>query len=170
MLSRLFWVGIAGIAIITGIVIQDGGEMFSWGREAAMDAKLDASISRTVDRAVDRAVDGNIDRMQIISDGREIDVPPETKRAMADAVARLVRAQADIAILKVSDAGAEEVQAATVRRDQARSDVDRLKAQIEGQEAAARAEQGALSQQIERDVRDEVREQVREEVREAVRN
>ena len=167
MLSRLFWVGIAGIAIITGIVIQDGDRIFA----VAAESESMAGVERSIQTSVERAVEGSFDRMEVVDgDGNAIDVPPETKRALGEAVGRLVKAEADLAILKVRDGSQQERLAAEARRAEARADVDRLKAEIKGREAAARAEQGALAQQIERDVRDEVREQVREEVREAVRN
>jgi hypothetical protein len=109
--------------------------------------------------------------MQVMDgDGNEIDVPPETRRALGEAVGRLVKTKADLAILKVRDASNEEINAAEARSAQARAAVDRLKAQIKGQQQAARAEQDAVVAQVERQVRDDVRAQVREEIRDAVRN
>lgn len=170
MLSRIFWVGIAGVALLTGMFLQDGDEMFGWGQEAAiaMEAEraLDAEIEQAVDASVDRAIDGGVDRMQVIgADGNEIDVPAQTKRAMAEAVGRLVKAQADLAILKVGDAGEGEIRAATALRDQARADVDRVKAQIEDLEQAATTEQEAVREQVQQEIRDEIRTEIREAVR-----
>jgi hypothetical protein len=167
MLSRIFWVGLAGIALITGIILQDGGRIFSMAAES----ESMEGVERSIEASVDRAIDGSFDGMQVMDgDGNEIDVPPETKHALGEAVGRLVKAKADLAILKVRDANDEEIAAAEARSAQARANVDRLKAQIKGQELAARTEHDALAAQIERDVREDIRAQVREEVREAVRN
>ena len=167
MLSRIFWVGIAGIALVIGMVLQDGSRIFSMAAESeSMDG-----VERSIEASVDRAIDGSLDGMQVMDgDGNEIDVPPETKRALGEAVGRLVKAKADIAILKMCDANAGEIAAAEARSAQARADVDRLKAQIKGQGQAARAEQDALAGQIERDVRESVRDDIRSEIRDAVRN
>jgi hypothetical protein len=171
MLSRIFWVGIAGLALVTGMVLQDGDWIFG-GNDRSIDASVDRAVDRTVDRAadrndraVDRAVDRTVDRMQIVSDGREIDVPAETKRELAAAVGRLVQAEADHAILRIGDGSSAELQAATVRRDRARADIDRLKAEIKDAEQAARLEHQAVRDQIRREVREDVRDTVREAVR-----
>lgn len=167
MLSRIFWVGIAGVALVIGILLQDGGRIFSMAAESeSMDG-----VQRSIEASVDRAIDGSFDGMQVMDgDGNEIDVPPETKRALGEAVGRLVKAKADLAILKMRDANAAEIAAVEVRSAQARADVDRLKAEIKGEEAAARAEHDALAAQIERDVRQSVRDDIRAEIRDAVRN
>ena len=169
MLSRIFWVGLAGIALVTGMILQDSDGIFSWGHD---DRRIDTHIDRAIDAsAIDSVIDRSVDRMEIVgADGREIDVPTETKRALGNAVAALVKAEADLAILRVRDGSSEERQKAEVRRAEARAEVDRLKAVIKGEEAAVKAEQDALSQQIERDVREQVREEIRAEVRDAVRN
>jgi hypothetical protein len=167
MLSRIFWVGIAGIALVIGMVLQDGDRFFAMAAESeSMDG-----IERSIEASVERAIDGSVDQMQVMDgDGNEIDVPPETRRALGEAVGRLVKTKADLAILKVRDASNEEINAAEARSAQARAAVDRLKAQIKGQQQAARAEQDAVVAQVERQVRDDVRAQVREEIRDAVRN
>lgn len=137
MLSRIFWVGIAGMALVVGMVIQDGDWIFD-------------SVERelTVEQAV------------------ATDVPPETRRALADAVGRLVKAQAELAMLKVGDESAAEIQAAETRRAEARADVDRLEAEIRNQGQAAAIEQKAVRDQV----RTEIREGVRTTIREAVGN
>ncbi len=175
MASRIFWVLLAGAALVTGMVVQDGGWLFdSVDREltidraidAQVDRSVDAQVDRVVDAEVDRVVDGNFDQMGVFGpDGREIDVPVNTKRALAEAVGRLVKAQADVAILRVSDASEEEIRAANVLRDQARAEVDRLKAQIKNLEQASRLEQDAVRQEIQREVREDIRATVREAVR-----
>ena len=96
------------------------------------------------------------------ADGHEVAVSPESKRALADAIRRLVEAESDLALLKIRDASGQEIEAASVKRDQARADLEILKAKIEGQKAIA--DEGRAA------VRDEVRQEVRETVRDAVRN
>lgn len=167
MLSRIFWVGLAAIALIIGIVLQDGDRIFA---VAAQSESMDG-VERSIEASVERAIDGSFEGMQVMDgDGNEIDVPPETKRALGEAVGRLVKTKADLAILKVRDASNEEIKAAEARSARARADVDRLKAEIKGHDRAARAEQDAVVAQVERQVRDDVRAQVREEIRDAVRN
>ena len=157
MASRIFWVALAGLALVAGIMIQDRDWIFGWD-DRAVDATIDRSVDRTVDRTVDRAVDG----MQVMgSDGRELDVPPEAKRALAEAVGRLVKAKAQLAVLRIGDASDQEIQAAEAVADHARADVDRLKAQIEAHEQAT----GVTREQIRREIRDDVRATVREAVR-----
>ena len=163
MLSRIFWVGLAGIALLTGMALQDGDWIFGSDLERDITARTERAVERSVERSVERAIDQSFDGMEVVGeDGREIDVPRETKRAMAAAVGRLIKAETDLAMAKMGDESSEEVEAATARRDQARAEVDRLKSAIEGEgEAAVTARQ---------EVRDEVRAEIREAVREAVRN
>jgi hypothetical protein len=169
MASRIFWVALAGLALVAGMVIQDRDWIFGWDDrsiDASIDRSVDRSVDRTVDRTVDRAVDRAVGGMQVIgSDGREMDVTPEAKRALAEAVGRLIKAKADLAVLRVSRASDQEIQAADALADHARADVDRLKAQIEAHEQAAGAQRDALREQIRRDVRENVRDTVREAVR-----
>ena len=161
MLSRIFWVGIAGIALVAGIMLQDGDWIFG-----SDDRAIDARIDRTVDRTVDRVVDRSVGRMKVVgTDGREIDVSSETKRAMAEAVGRLVKAEANLALLGIRDADADEIAAASVSRDQARTEVETLKAEIERQRQLSRTESEAVSEQIQRQVRDDVRDAVRDAVK-----
>lgn len=167
MLSRIFWVGIAGVALVTGMVIQDGDRIF----EVASESESLTGVERSIEASVERAVEGSIDQMQVMdADGNAIDVPPETKQALGTAVAALVKAEADLAILRVRDGSAEDRAAAEARRTEARGEVDRLKAEIRDLEEGAGSGQEALSKQIERDVRAEVREDIRASVKEAVSN
>ena len=157
MASRIFWVMIAGLALVTGMVLQDGVSIFGWND------RVSERVERAVDRSVDRTVDRTLDRMQVVgSDGREIAADPDAKRALGEAVGRLVKAEADLAILKVRDGSAEDMQAASTRRDQARTEVETLKAQIE--------QQDRLSQGNRDDVRTQIRDDIRDTVRDAVRN
>ena len=160
MLSRIFWVGVAGIALIAGMALQDGDRVFSWGHD-----EPSPRAERSIDERVDRAIDRSFDKMQVTgADGEEIDVPAKTKRAMADAVGRLVKAEADMAMARIGEDDQEAMQAAGVRRNQARADIDRLKAEIKDFERAAQGENEALREQIRSEIRAEVRDSVRDVV------
>lgn len=159
MASRIFWVMLAGAALVTGMILQDGDRIFSMAAES----ESLASVERSIEASVERAVEGSVDQMQVIdADGNEIDVPAETKQALGAAVGRLVKAEADLAILRIRDGNDLEIRAANARRAEARAEVDRLKAEIRGKEPAATTENGA--------VREQIRAEIRESVREAVRN
>lgn len=163
MLSRLFWVGIAGVALVTGMVLQDGGRILAWGH----DSGVSRSAERAVTESIERSVGSGLERMQVVdTEGREIDVPPETRQALASAVGRLVKAEADLALIKVRDGSTEELAAATARSADARAAVDRLKTEIKDQGEADALEQSAVRETV----RQEVRDQIRTTVREAVRN
>ena len=100
--------------------------------------------------------------MQIVgSDGEEIDVPAEAKRALADAVGRLVKAETELALLRVREADKKEIEAATVRRDRARAEVETLKSRIERQKATSDGKRDAIRDQIRDDIRDDIRDTVR---------
>ena len=158
MLSRIFWIGIAGIALIGGIILQGGRGIFSWGD----DADHQRSVAHRIETRVDAAIDHSFDKMQVLgSDGKEIDVPPETKRELAGAVGRLVKAETDLAFLSVRDGSQEELTAAKVRRDRANAEVDALQARIERQKQVTNDQADAVREQIRADVRDTVREAVR---------
>ncbi len=161
MASRIFWILVSGFAIITGMVLQDGDRIFGLIDDTSVSVKTERAIESRVERAVERSVD----HMQVVGpDGREIDVAPETKRALGDAVGRLVKAEADVVILKVHDGSSEEVQAASERRDQARAEVETLKAQIEKEDRASERERGVGGEQIQREVREDVRTAIRDAV------
>jgi uncharacterized protein with von Willebrand factor type A (vWA) domain len=161
MLSRIFWIGLAGLALIGGMILQGGGSIFSWGDHREISAKVEGSIEDRVDRAIDRS----FDKMQVQgSDGREVDVPAETKRAMAGAVAELVKAEADLAVAKVSEGSEEELNAARARREKARAEVDRLEEQLRRIDRASPGDREALREQIKREVQEDIRATVRESV------
>lgn len=161
MLSRIFWIGVAGIALIAGIAVQDGDSILSWGDRHDMSVQRDRSIDAKVDRAIDRS----FDRMHVVgSDGQEVEVPAQTKRAMADAVGRLVKAEADLAMARIGEDDRQALQAAQDSRTQARADIDRLKAEIRDFERAAQTENDALREQIRQEIREDVRQSVRDAV------
>ena len=159
MASRIFWILVGGLALVGGMIMQDGRGIFSWGDSADHSRSIEQRIEARVDRAIDRSVR----KMQVIdSRGEEIDVPVETKRELTNAVGRLVKAETELAMLEIRDGSKEEIDAATVRRDRANADVETLKAKIEGQKGLAGENRHAL--------RDEIRTDVREAVRDAVRD
>ena len=161
MLSRIFWVSAAGIALVAGMVIQ-GDWNFDW----TGDEQVSERTVRTVEEKVDRAIDASFDKMTVVqSDGREIDVPAETKRAMATAVGELVKAETDLAMAKIGEDDEKAIAAATVRRDRARAEVDRMKDKIEALERSSQVDKDALREQIRREVQEDVRATVRESVR-----
>ena len=158
MLSRLFWIALAGLALIGGMILQSDGGIFSWGDHRDISAKVDESVEDRIDKAIDRSFD-QLDAID--SNGKEIDVPAETKRAMADAVGRLVKAEANLALARATDGSDEEMAAAQSQRNKARADVDRLEAQIRALDRTASGESDAVREQIKREVREDVREAVR---------
>lgn len=163
MASRIFWIMIAVMALVIGMFLQDGPRMWTWAAETGVSTSTQEAIEAKVDRAIDRGFD-NIDTVE--ADGREIQVSPEMKRALAASVSELVKAETDYAMLKATNGSAEAIRAAEARRNAARSEIDRLKAEIKGQDAAAAAEQGAVQESV----RAQIREEVRDSVREAVKN
>jgi hypothetical protein len=162
MLSRIFWVGIAAVALVTGMVLQDGDRMFSWTGQEDVSARTQRAIESGIDRTVDRSVD----RMEIVgSDGRQIEVSHDARRALGEAVGEMVKAEADLAIIKIRDGSDDEVKAAETRRDQARTVVETLKAQIERQDRLADRDRNAIRDQVRQEVREDVRDTVRDAVR-----
>ena len=161
MLSRIFWIGLAGIALIGGMILQSDGGIFSWGDHREISAKVDESIEDRVDRAIDRS----FDKMTVTRiDGEEVDVPAETKRAMAAAVGELVKAETDYAMVKVGDASDDEMKAAQARRVKARAEVERLEVEIKKLERMSSSERDALREQIKREVQEDVSASVKEAV------
>jgi hypothetical protein len=157
MLSRVFWVGIAGVALVTGMVLQDGDRIFSWGHEAGVTRSTEQAVQASVQRAIERG----IEKAEITdSQGRTLDVSADQRRALGKAISELVDAQTDLAMVKISDGSAAELQAATARRDAARATVDQLKALIRNEDQPAIAEREAIREQV----RDEIRTSVREAV------
>jgi len=159
MASRIFWFLVAGLALVGGIIMQDGGGILSWGDH---DTSISTHSEQAIQTRVDRIIDRSFDKMQVVdSEGKEIDVPRETKRALGDAVGRLVKAETDLAILKIRDGREEEIKAANVRRDQARTDVETLKAKIEQQKGLSQDDRDAVGEQIREDIRETVRDVVK---------
>jgi hypothetical protein len=143
------------------MILQNGGSFFSWGDHREVSAKAEQAIEERVEHAIDRS----FDKMEVMgSDGQEVDVPAETKRAMADAVGRLVKAEANLAVARATDSSDEEMKAVRAQRDKARADVDRLEVQIRSLDRPASSESDVLREQIKREVREDIRASVRESV------
>jgi hypothetical protein len=163
MLSRIFWISVAGIALIAGMAVQ-GDSIFGWGDRVHSDRHRE----RAIEARVERAIEGGFEEMHVVgSDGREVDVPAKTKQAMAKAVGELVKAEAHLAVTRIGDDDDddEELQAAQARRDRARAEIDRLKVEMKEFERAAQGDNDALREQIRREIREDVRASVREAVR-----
>lgn len=161
MASRILWVLLAGGALVAGILVQDGDEIFGWGDH---DARVSARSERSVESRIERAVERGTERMRIVdAGGHEVEVSDDAKRALADAVGRLVEAEVALAVLGVRDADAGELAAAKARQVQARAEVDRLKEQIAVEQHAA-SDRAAVRAQIQREVRDDIRASIRDAV------
>jgi hypothetical protein len=162
MLSRILWILAAGVALIGGMVLQDGDRLFDWTdhhESSIHEARPDEDL-------IDRAIDRSFNRMQVVNaDGQEIEVSDELKRAMAEAVGRLVKAETDLAIARIGDDDLKGVAEAQARRNQARADVDRLKSQIRRFERTSQSEHDALREEIRREIHEDVRDTVRDAVR-----
>ncbi len=163
MASRIFWIGIAGLALVIGMVLQDGPHMWSW----AADTGVSASTHKVIESKVDEAIDRSFDKIDTVeSDGREIPLSPEMKRAMAAAVGEFVKAETDYAMTKATDGSEKAIEAARARRDSARAEVDRIKAAIKGQDEPAAAGQKAVQESV----RAQVREDIRASIKDATKN
>lgn len=157
MLSRIFWFAVAGIALVAGIATQDG--IFGW-HDKAHSLKSDHAESR-----IDRAIDRSFEKMQVTGpDGEEVEVSAEAKRELAGAVSRLVKAEAELAMLRIGDGSEEGIRATRDRIADARGDIDRVKARIKSAERSAADEHDALAAEIKREVREDVRASIREAV------
>ena len=151
--SRLFWIMLTGVALVAGAALQ-GNMLFDWGD--------DAKRHKVVEARVDRAVDERLVGMEVVdSQGRTIKVSPDTKEQLGQAVKRLVAAEAELALLRIKDAGEAEVRAARRRSEAAHAEVDRIKDQIDREERLSERDRQAM--------RDQIRQEVRETVRSAVR-
>ena len=162
-MSRIFWILMVVLALVAGTLFQARDFVFAWVGDTAVEARVEQAI----ETGVADAVESSFDRMQVVdSDGRAIEVAPQTKRDLGDAVRRLASAEADLAIMRVRGSDdAAAVQEARSRRDAARNDVERLKAEIERQDELSAPDRDAVRQQIQQEVRSSIRETVRSAVR-----
>ncbi len=163
MLSRIFWILLAGAAFVGGIAVHERDLLFGWsdGPAAAQ------SSSRSFESRIDRAVDRSFDKMKVLgSNGKEIEAPSETKRELAGAVRRLVAAEAELALTRVRHESDSAVAEARNRRDAARSDVDRLKTEIEHRE---RLSDGGGDDAVRDHIRRKIRDDIHDSIRTAIR-
>lgn len=160
MAGRFAYFLIAGGAIIGGMFAQ-GDLSFDDDRaeHAARPALLDRD-DRKFDRAVDRIVERGASKMVIRSDeGQTVEADPAMKRALAAAIAELVRAEGSLITARLDDEmPAAVIEQAERRRNAARQAVERIS---EDAKAETRANRDAVRQRL----RDEVREGVRDAVR-----
>ena len=153
MFSRIFWIGATAIALVAGLAWQGA---FSWDHDPHR------SADKRIEARIDREIDRGFDRMQVVGeDGEAIDVPRETRQAFANAVRRLVKAETELAMLRIRDGSDRKIGDAEARRDAAKADLDKLKEQIEEQKALTETGRDDLSEQIRADVHESVREAVR---------
>lgn len=162
-MSRIFWILMVVLALVAGTLFQARDFVFAWAGDTAVEARVEQAI----ETRVEDAVESSVERMQIIdSDGRAIEVAPQTKRDLGDAVRRLAGAEAELALMRVrGNDDAAALREARSRRDAAKSDVERLQAEIERQDELSAPDRDAVRQQIQQDVRSSIRETVRSAVR-----
>jgi hypothetical protein len=157
MAGRLAYFLVGGAAIVTGMVVQGdvdlGSDHVGHDRIVRISSGSDGEIDRTVDRIVDRATD----KIEIDGDdGQAVATDPATKRALAEAVKELVRAEGSLIAARMDDdMPATAIKQAEQRRDLAKQAVDRI-----ANDAKAES----------RGNRDALRQKIRDEVRAAVRN
>lgn len=158
MLSRIFWIGLAGVAFLGGLWFQDGGHFgLSFGDESS--PRVERLVDSKVDRIVDRVTDDATRRIEVeSSDGRPVELDPALKRALVAAVGEEVRAEAALALLEFRDSPKAALDAARARRDQAKATLKALETRVN---RAADQDRSAD--------RDAIRDQVREEIRDSLR-
>ena len=162
MASRMFWIVLVAVALVGGTLFQGRDLIFGLAGDTAVEARVD----RSIEGRVERAVESRFERMHVVgSDGRTIDVAPQTKRELGDAVRRLASAEAELAMIRIRDSGEAAALDARSRRDTAKADVQRLKAEIERPDELSGADRDRIRQQIQHQVRSSVRETVRSAVR-----
>lgn len=157
MAGRIAWILAGGAAVVGGMMMQDR-VMFGWDDH---EPRVERHAEVKVGSIVDDVIDSQTDRLTVVTDdGAAVDVPPEVKRQMAQAVADLVRAEAALAVADVRDQPRDQMRAARDRRDAARDRVDKLAEQIEDRE----------QREDVRDSKREIRDKIRSEIRDALRN
>lgn len=162
MASRIFWIFLAGLALIAGIATQERNWLLGWTADAGIERSTDAAIEARVEQAIESRFDGT---PVVISQGRTVDVTPQTSRELGEAVRRLVAAETELALMRVGDSGEAAAAGARSRRDAARAEVDRLKAEIERHEGLSQPDRDRIRQQVQEGVRSSVRETIRTAVR-----
>ena len=154
MLSRILWAGAAGLALLTGMMLQNGARFFTWGHKSEVtrstEQRLEARIEKTIDRAFDKTD-------VVTVDGRQIHVSRAQKDAMADAIGRLSKAEAQLVQAKIRNAAPEELAAAQSERDQAKTEVIQMESGMSLDGDAQQATRDAIRERIQAEIRDSVR-------------
>ena len=133
MLSRILWIGLAVVALIAGLAYQN---RFLIGFDH--------------DRIADHVG-------VVAADGRKIEVPRETKQAMAAAVRSFVSAKTELALLRARDADPQDIRAAEQRSEAARARIEKVKADIDRQRDLPQGDRDALRALIQHEVHQSVR-------------
>lgn len=152
MAGRFGYFLVGAAAIFTGMVVQGDVHLGSGHQRIVRVSGPDREIDRAVDRIVDRATD----KIEIDGDdGQPVAADPATKRALADAVKELVRAEGSLIAARMDDnTPGAAIRQAEQRRDLAKQAVERI---ANDAKAESRGNREALRQ----DIRDEVRAAVR---------
>lgn len=156
IVGRFGYFLVAGAAIVGGMVIQGdvdlGSDHDGHDRTVKISTGGDDEIDRTVDRIVDRATD----KMEIRGDdGQAVATDRATKRALAEAVKELVRAEGSLIAARMDDdMPAAAIKQAEQRRDLAKQAVERI---ANDAKAESRGNRDALRQNIRDEIRDAVR-------------
>jgi electron transfer flavoprotein alpha subunit len=153
MLNRLLWIGLAILALVGGLLFQN----------RILFGVHDGVRGKTIEARVAELSDSKIaDRMTVVSaDGRPIEIPRETKQAMAAAIHSYISARAELALLRARNAQPQDIQAAQQRSDTAHAQIERVKAQIDEQRQLSERDRDALRSHIQNEVRQAVRDTVR---------
>src|SRR6478672_2661457 len=130
MARRFAYFLVGAAAIVTGMIVQGdidlGSHHEGHDRIVKVSSGGDGEIDRTIDRIIDRATD----KIEIDGDdGRAVATDPATKRALAEAVKELVRAEGSLIAARMDDdTPAAVIKQAEQRRDLAKQAVDRIAA------------------------------------------
>jgi vacuolar-type H+-ATPase subunit F/Vma7 len=107
---------------------------------------------------IEKTIDGTFHKTDVVTvDGREIHVSRAQKDAMADAIGRLAKADAQLVAIKIRNAAPEELAAATSERDEAKTLVMQMQSGMSQQGDAQQATRDAIRERIRAEIRDNVR-------------
>ena len=155
MLSRILWAGAAGLALLTGMMLQNGASFFPWRHQS----EVTASTEQVLEARIEKTIDRTFHKTDVVTvDGREIHVSRAQKDAMANAIGRLAKADAQLVALKIRNAAPEELAAAKAERDQANTEVAQIQSGMSVQGDAQQATRDAIRERIQAEIRDDVRE------------
>ena len=157
MAGRFGYFLIGGVALFAGMVVQGDIDLDNDDvvvHRIAKSDRADPDIDRRIDRIVDRATE----KIEVRGEnGRTVDSTAE--RALAAAIAALVRAEGSLITARMDDDLPESaIEQVEQRRDAARQDVDRIANNVR---ARSRNDRDTLRQEIRDDVRETIRDAVR---------